>query len=84
MGLNIKNEQAHQLAHSVARLTGESLTTAVTVALKERLARLQRVRQQKLADRLLQIGKDCATHLVEPYRSAEHGDVLYDERGLPR
>jgi hypothetical protein len=35
-------------------------------------------------DRLLAIGKDCAARLKEPFRSADHGDVLYDERGLPR
>ena len=37
-----------------------------------------------LADRLLVIGKDCAAQLEEPFRSAGHGDLLYDERGLPR
>ena len=41
-----------------------------------------------LAERLFAIGKDCAAHLKEPFRSAEHGDLLYgdllyDERGLP-
>ena len=38
----------------------------------------------KLSDRLLEIGRDCATHLKEPFRSAEHGDLLYDEKGLPK
>jgi antitoxin VapB len=45
------------------------------------------VRRKKdvgLADRLLSIGKDCAPRLKEPLRSADHGDLLYDERGLPR
>jgi antitoxin VapB len=37
-----------------------------------------------LADRLLAIGKDCAARLKEPFRSADPGDLLYDERGLPR
>ncbi len=36
-----------------------------------------------LAERLLAIGKDCAERLKEPFRSADHGDLLYDERGLP-
>jgi hypothetical protein len=36
-----------------------------------------------LADRLLAIGRECAAHLKEPFRSIEHGDSLYDERGLP-
>ena len=37
-----------------------------------------------LADRLAAIGKDCAARLKEPFRSADHGELLYDERGLPR
>src|SRR5260370_39812717 len=37
-----------------------------------------------LADRLLAIGRDCATRLKEPSRSSEHGAMLYDQRGLPR
>ncbi len=40
-------------------------------------------RDASLAERLLAIGKDCAPYLKEPFRSAEHGDLLYDERGLP-
>ena len=37
-----------------------------------------------LADRLAAIDKDCAARLKEPFRSADHGELLYDERGLPR
>ena len=84
MGLNIKNREAHLMAEELSKLAGESMTTAVTIALRERL---DRVRQQKgpgLADRLLAIGKDCAVCLKEPFRSADHGEILYDERGLPR
>lgn len=84
MSLNIKNKEAHQLAEELARLSGESMTAAVTEALRERLARLRRERGGSLAERLLAIGKDCAGRLQEPYRSADHGDLLYDERGLPR
>jgi antitoxin VapB len=84
MGLNIKNREAHLMAAELSKLTGESMTTAVTIALHERL---ERVRQQQglgLADRLLALGKDCAARLKEPFRSADHGDVFYDEHGLPR
>ncbi|MFZ1892716.1 MAG: type II toxin-antitoxin system VapB family antitoxin [Rhodoplanes sp.] len=84
MSLNIKNKEAHQLAEELARLTGESLTTAVTTAVRERLDRVRRSQGGSLSDRLLAIGKDCAGRLQEPYRSADHGDLLYDERGLPR
>jgi antitoxin VapB len=84
MSLNIKNEDAHKLARKLARLTGESLTEAVTEAIRERLERVQKKRAARLSDRLLEIGRDCAMHLKEPFRSAEHGDLLYDEKGLPK
>jgi antitoxin VapB len=84
MGLNIKSEETHRLARELARLTGESMTAAVTEAVRERLDRVRSRQATGLADRLLVIGKDCAARLKEPFRSADHGDLLYDERGLPR
>ncbi len=84
MGLNIKNREAHLIAEELSKLTGESMTTAVTIALRERLDRVRQERGLGLANRLLAIGKDCAVHIKEPFRSADHGDFLYDERGLPR
>ena len=84
MSLNIKNEDTNRLAHELAGLTGESLTTAVTVAVRERLDRLQKSKRGALSDRLLKIGKDCAAHLKEPFLTVEHGDLLYDEKGLPK
>ena len=84
MGLNIKNEETHRLARELSQLTGESMTDAVTEAVRERLDRLRHERSIGLADRLWAIGRDCAARLKEPYRSADHGDLLDDERGLPR
>jgi antitoxin VapB len=84
MSLNIKNEEAHRLAQQLAALTGESMAAAVTQAVRERLDRVRRERGASLADRLLAIGKDCAAHLKDPFRCVDHGDLLYDERGLPR
>jgi antitoxin VapB len=85
MGLNIKNEEAHRLAQELSALTGESMTMAVTQAVRERLERVRRERSAGgLAVRLLEIGRDCAPRLKEPYRSADHGDLLYDDKGLPR
>lgn len=40
MALNIKNEEVERLVEEVARLAGESKTTAVKVALSERKTRL--------------------------------------------
>lgn len=39
MALSIKTDEADLLARRLARLTGESMTKAVTVALRERLQR---------------------------------------------
>jgi antitoxin VapB len=39
MALSIKTDEADALARKLAKLTGENLTEAVTVALRERLAR---------------------------------------------
>jgi antitoxin VapB len=84
MGMNIKNKEAYRLAKQLAKLTGESLTTAVTEAVRERLDRVRRKHGVDLAERLLVIGRDCAAHLKEPYRSINYENMLYDERGLPK
>ena len=84
MALNIKNEETQKLAKELAKLTGESMTAAVTEALRERLDRVRGEHGVGLADRLLKIGKDCAAHLREPFRSVDHGELLYDDKGLPR
>jgi antitoxin VapB len=84
MSMNIKNEEAHRLTEELAKLTGETLTGAVTEAVRERLDRVRRAQGVSLADQLLAIGKDCAARLKKPFRSIDHGNMLYDERGLPK
>lgn len=84
MSLNIKNEHTHRLVQELARLTGETQTGAVTSAVREKLDRLQQRRQVSVSDRLLAIGREIACRLREPQASVDHGDLLYDEKGLPR
>jgi antitoxin VapB len=84
MAMNIKNNETQKLARKLSDLTGESLTGAITEAVRERLEHVQSKQGTGLAERLLRIGKDCAAHLGGPFRTADHGDILYDERGLPR
>jgi antitoxin VapB len=84
MAINIKNEETHKLAQKLAKLTGESMTAAITEALRERLERLRAEEGDDLAQRLVRIGQDCSAHLKEPFRSVDHGELLYDEKGLPR
>jgi antitoxin VapB len=83
MSLNIKSAEAHALAAELARLTGESMTKAVTRALRERLERERRKREEDaLVADILEIGRRCAAYPRMDHRS--HGEFLYDERGLPR
>jgi antitoxin VapB len=86
MSLNIKNAEAHALATRLAQKTGETLTDAVTTALRERLERLELAGDfdEALYQKLKAIATDCRKHMKEPYLSIEHGDLLYDERGLPK
>jgi antitoxin VapB len=81
MSLNIKNEEAHSLAQQLAELTGESMTTAVTEAVRERL---DRVKRKGMAERIMKIARECAPRWKEPYKSIDYGDLLYDEKGLPK
>ena len=83
MTLNIKDPEAHRLARKLAAQTGETMTRAVTEALRERLARLTRAQKpEATADDLLAIGRRCAATLKG--KPVEHGSLLYDERGLPK
>ena len=86
MSLNIKNPEAHALAARLAQKTGETLTEAVTIALRERLARLEQKPDfdEALYEKLKEIAAGCRKHMKEPYLSMEHGDLLYDEFGLPK
>jgi antitoxin VapB len=84
MSLNIRNPETHRLAQELAELTGESMSAAVTVAIRERLNRCRKRKGKSLAEELIAIGKDCASRMREPYLSIDHGDFLYDENGLPR
>lgn len=84
MAMNIKNEETQRLAQELAELTGESMTGAITIALRERLEHVRAESGKGLAERLVKIGKECAAHLKEPSLSLDHGEWLYDERGLPR
>ena len=85
MSLNIKNEETCRLAAELADLTGETMTGAMTVALRERLDRERRARgvEVRVAE-LRAIGQRCAGLLRDGPTATEHGDLLYDERGVPK
>ena len=82
MALSIRSDEADRLARELAGLMGESLTEAVTVAIRERLERVKRARNRDMRRRL--------QRLVDEYQSLEVEDsrpddeiIGYDENGLP-
>ena len=84
MSLNIKNEETHRLARELAQLTGETMTGAITVAIRDRLERERRERGVEARIRKLRaIRKRCRGLLKDGPSAVEHGDFLYDENGLP-
>ena len=85
MGLNIKNDETCKLANELARLTGETMTGAITVALRERLEREKRERSvETRVQEIRAIAERCAKLMGPGPSAVEHGDMLYDERGLPK
>jgi antitoxin VapB len=82
MSLNIKNVETYRLIRELADTTGESMTEAVTVAVRERLAR---VRPGIDLDRLEALLDDVHRRVPSGFFDVEHGELLYDdELGLPK
>ena len=83
MALNIRNAEVEHLAQRLAELTGETKTAAVAQALRERLVRLQRVRNgSRLADELDDIARRYAALPALDTRADD--DILgYADNGLP-
>jgi antitoxin VapB len=82
MGLNIKDPEAHRLAQAIAETTGETLTRAVTEALRERYARLERRKGKASVEELRAIARRAARLVKGPY--LDHAAYLYDDHGLPK
>lgn len=81
MALSIKNDEADRLARALAAETGESLTTAVVTALRERLDR-ERGRGTSVEARLSRLQVEVAAMRRLDARSDD--ELLgHDEHGLP-
>lgn len=92
MGLNIKNDEVEADIRRLAEITGESLTTAVQVAVRERM---KRVTNPPPSEHTLQRHLEAARiahEALEQRRirgrkrksARELIDDLYDEHGLPK
>jgi antitoxin VapB len=80
MSLNIKNAETYRLAQELAAATGESMTEAVTEAVRQRL---NRVKKKGMAERIMKIAKESSA-LLKGRPLPDHGELLYDEKGLPK
>ena len=86
MSLNIKNEETHRLARELAQRNGETVTMAVTIALRERLERQPQssATEGRLA-RIRRVVERTAPRMDDGRSSREWFDELYDQQtGLPK
>ncbi len=81
MSLNIKNAETYRLAKALADATGESMTEAVTVAVRERLDRIER--EFTVGD-ILAMATEIRHRLPPRYLDQDFDDLLYDKDGLPK
>lgn len=88
--LNIKSAEARKLAEEIARLKGKSITESVTEALRREATILWHARSTE-EERAVE-KENGFYDLINGTRSLwkghmlslNHGDLLYDEWGLPR
>jgi antitoxin VapB len=85
MALSLKNPETERLAKELARKTGESVTRAVTLALKEKLEREEKAKKREgRLEWLEEMTKRTAPLLKDLPSSDKIGDLLFDrETGLP-
>lgn len=78
--MNIKNAEAVELAAELAEAEGMSRTELVLEALR---AWKRQRESESVYKRALEICRDAAPRLPDTQLSLAHGDLLYDEYGLP-
>jgi antitoxin VapB len=82
MGLNIKNADTERLIRELAKATGESMTEAVTTAVRERL---DRVHADFDIDEIQEFVDDIRSRVPPGFFDVDIDKLLYDEEtGLPK
>lgn len=81
MSMNIKDPEVHRLAREMARLTGKSMTHVVRESLEEHYEVLARQRRRADVTELLGVARRVAEHADGAV--PDHGELLYDDKGLP-
>ena len=82
--LVLMSAEHYDLLVAAAGRSHRTAEASPAIVAAEHGAELERQGEELLVEKLLAIGRDCAAHLKEPYRSVDHDGLLYDERGLPR
>jgi antitoxin VapB len=82
--LNIKRDDAYRLASRRSELTGESLTTVVTKALRAELDRQEWLRDRDaLEEELWKMAGEIKANMPDDVTS-DHSWLYDDETGLPK
>lgn len=84
MPLSIKAPEADRLARELTAVTGETITDAVIVAMRERLEREERKREDNLTllEEIRAISHHCAS--LPTLDSRTEDEIMgWDENGLP-
>jgi antitoxin VapB len=79
--MNIKNAAVIALAREVAELKGVSLTEAIHSALQTHLAEIESEDRRARGHAMIRAARADWT---DEQRSVDHGELLYDEAGMPR
>lgn len=90
MAFSVKSERASELLAEVRALTGEGITDAVTRSLELRLFDLK-TRPRPTAEEIMRSVDELLEKYPwmrwqpgEPEMSIAHGDLLYNQDGLPK
>jgi antitoxin VapB len=82
MSLNIKSAEAHRLAVQLAKETGDSITGAVTKAIRAELRRLENIDQRRA--KIMEILEYTSKAMKGGPGSADIDAFLYNDMGLPK
>ncbi len=79
--LNIKSDEAHDIATFLAKRTGKSLKLVVTEALAKEKRALTR---NELKEKWMRISQENWERMTPEQRNWDYNADLYDDDGLPK
>ena len=79
--LNIKSDEAYELAHFIAKRKGTNLTAVVTDLLRKEKRELT---IDERRERIREIAEESAKHWLPLPPGEKYDDFLYDEMGMPK